>query len=54
MSLELSLGNMLIIGLGAFLAVPAILLASKYLVKWNIPVLSDVGAGMVTIWRVAA
>jgi hypothetical protein len=54
MRVELSIGNVIIIGLAAFLMIPGVLLASKYAAQSNIPVLSDIGSGAVTIWRVAA
>lgn len=54
MRVELSIGNVIVISLTAFLGIPAVLLASKYLAGTNIPVVRDVASGAVTIWRVAS
>lgn len=54
MRVELSIGNVIVIGLAAFLMIPGVLLAAKYASGTSIPILSDIGNGAVTIWRVAA
>ncbi len=54
MRVSLSIGNVVVIGLAAFLFIPGFLLASKYAAGTNVPILSDLGKGSVNIWRVAA
>lgn len=53
MNIELSLGNMIMIGAGALLIIPTLLLATKYVVSWHIPVVSNIASGVQSIWKVA-
>lgn len=54
MRIELSIGNVIIISLGAFLGIPAVLLTAKYVANTSVPIVSDIAKGTVNIWRVAS
>ena len=51
---ELSIGNVVIVSLIAFLGIPGVLLTAKYVSRTSIPVVSDIARGTVSIWKVAA
>lgn len=53
MNIELSLGNLIVIGFGALLAIPTIVIGCRYLVHWNVPVVSQIASGITTVWSVA-
>lgn len=53
MNIELSLGNLVMIGAGALLFIPSLLLGCKYIIDWKIPVVSNICSGIQTIWKVA-
>lgn len=54
LKVELSIGNVVVIGLSAFLFIPGFLLGCKYVSQTNVPVASDLAKGAVNIWRAAA
>ena len=53
MNIELSIGNLIMIGAGALLVIPTLLIANKYVIAWKIPIVSNIASGVQTIWKVA-